>query len=828
MKKIVRIFIIIIITIIFSASNFLVYASGNLQNKMQENEVTQNKTLHENTVQTNENERNEVQTNKIQEDEIKSNEISKNETQTNKVGTNQIQQNEINDVQTNKNELNRNETSKNQLNNSETNKTESNETATYNDKLISTNESKDKIGIYKICVGADPNKSLEIAGSSKENNAKVGLWDYGNATAQKFNFEYIDGYYKITARHTGKSLTVKDNELKENAEIVQSDYIGLDGQKWILRDSKKNGWLISPLSAPNLSISIQGNIVNGANIVLLNTQSTDNQMFYLYNINKEEKVQENGIYKIAVGVDSNKTLEVAGSDKANGAKVDIWNYGNVAAQKFYFEYKEGYYKISAMHTGKSLTAKENNIKEGTEIVQSDYKGLDGQKWILRDSKKNGWIISPLSNPSLSLTVQGSISNGDKMILSNTNDNDNQMYYLFNLNISERTHDDDIYKIAIGADSNKTIEVAGSSKENNAKVDIWDYGNVPAQKFKFEYQEGYYKIIATHTGKSLTVKDNNIKEGIEIVQRDYKGLDGQKWILRDTKKNGWVISLLNNPDLSISVDGKIVNGSKIILSTTKDNDNQMLYIMPPLDKNIKEGLYGKSGLMYKGNGGSYLKYYQIGTGKKHLFLNFSIHGFEDSYDKDGAELTYMANEFWKYLKDNMSEELIQEWTVYILPVSNPDGQYNGWTNQGPGRTTVYSWAPENKGIDMNRCFPVGWTKLNSSRNYTGEQPLQAYEAEALREFILTNVGNENFVIDVHGWLNETIGNNELGSFYRDEFGISNHIGTYGKGYFIQWARSIPNTKSMLLELPEVKSHNELMQKGYVNKFNTATMNLLKSY
>ena len=828
MKKIVRIFIIIIITIIFSASNFLVYASGNLQNKMQENEVTQNKTLHENTVQTNENERNEVQTNKIQEDEIKSNEISKNETQTNKVGTNQIQQNEINDVQTNKNELNRNETSKNQLNNSETNKTESNETATYNDKLISTNESKDKIGIYKICVGADPNKSLEIAGSSKENNAKVGLWDYGNATAQKFNFEYIDGYYKITARHTGKSLTVKDNELKENAEIVQSDYIGLDGQKWILRDSKKNGWLISPLSAPNLSISIQGNIVNGANIVLLNTQSTDNQMFYLYNINKEEKVQENGIYKIAVGGDSNKTLEVAGSDKANGAKVDIWNYGNVAAQKFYFEYKEGYYKISAMHTGKSLTAKENNIKEGTEIVQSDYKGLDGQKWILRDSKKNGWIISPLSNPSLSLTVQGSISNGDKMILSNTNDNDNQMYYLFNLNISERTHDDDIYKIAIGADSNKTIEVAGSSKENNAKVDIWDYGNVPAQKFKFEYQEGYYKIIATHTGKSLTVKDNNIKEGIEIVQRDYKGLDGQKWILRDTKKNGWVISLLNNPDLSISVDGKIVNGSKIILSTTKDNDNQMLYIMPPLDQNIKEGLYGKSGLMYKGNGGSYLKYYQIGTGKKHLFLNFSIHGFEDSYDKDGAELTYMANEFWKYLKDNMSEELIQEWTVYILPVSNPDGQYNGWTNQGPGRTTVYSWAPENKGIDMNRCFPVGWTKLNSSRNYTGEQPLQAYEAEALREFILTNVGNENFVIDVHGWLNETIGNNELGSFYRDEFGISNHIGTYGKGYFIQWARSIPNTKSMLLELPEVKSHNELMQKGYVNKFNTATMNLLKSY
>ena len=134
---------------------------------------------------------------------------------------------------------------------------------------------------------------------------------------------------------------------------------------------------------------------------------------------EEGSVDDNGIYKIAVGADSNKTIEVAGSDISNGAKVDIWNYGNATAQKFYFEYQEGYYKIIATHTGKSLTVKDNNIKEGIEIVQRDYKGLDGQKWILRDSKKNGWIISPLSNPSLSLTVQGSISNGDKMILSNT-------------------------------------------------------------------------------------------------------------------------------------------------------------------------------------------------------------------------------------------------------------------------------------------------------------------------------------------------------------------------------------------------------------------------
>ena len=683
-------------------------------------------------------------------------------------------------------------------------------------------------GIYKIAIGKSPTKTFEIAGSNKENNAKVDIWNYGNVPAQKFYFEYQDGYYKITAMHTGKSLTAKDNNVKEGTEIVQADYAGNDSQKWLLRDTHKNGWIISPYNTPDLAFTVQNQIQNGSKIILSKTKNNDNQMLYVFNINKEEAYQKNGIYRISVGETPSKAFEVAGSNKENNAKVDIWNYGNVPAQKFYFEYQDGYYKITAMHTGKSLTVKGKNIKDGTEIVQDNYTGDHSQRWILRDTHKNGWIISPLSNPNLAITIQGNIQNGSKIVLANVKDNDNQMLYLYNITNNERTHKDDTYKLAIGKDSNKTIEVAGSSKDNNAKIDIWNYGNAEAQKYKFEYINGYYKITAKHTGKSLTAKNNVLQEGTEIVQADYTGNNSQKWLLRDTHKNGWIISPISNPDLAITVQGSIQNGSKIILSKTQDNDNQMLYIMEPINKGIKEGLYGKSGLMYKGTGGSYLKYYKIGTGTKHLILNYSIHGFEDSYSKDGSELTYMANELYNYLKSNMSDDLIQKWTVYILPLSNPDGQYSGWTNDGPGRTTVYSWANGHKGIDMNRCFPVGYTSLRSERNYNGTAPLQAYEAQSLRDFILNNTGTQNIVIDVHGWLNETVGNNEIGSLYRNEFGISKHINTYGKGYLIQWARTIPKTKSMLLELPEVKSHNELVSKKYVDKFNKATINLLKKY
>ena len=683
-------------------------------------------------------------------------------------------------------------------------------------------------GIYKMSVGVNINKAIEVSGSSKEDNAKVDIWDFGNATAQKFNLEYKEGYYKITARHTGKSLTAKGGKIEEGTQVVQADYQGLDSQKWILRDSNKNGWIISPSSNPSLSISIKGNIENGAILELSKTQDNNNQMFALYNITAQERTHTDGIYKIAVGKDSSKTIEVAGSDTGDNAKVDIWNYGNVPAQKFYFEYEEGFYKITAMHTGKSLTVKGNNLAEGAEIVQYDYQGLDSQKWILRDTGKNGWVISLLSNPRLSIGVEGNISNGSKMILSETKDNDNQMFWVFNINSDERTHADGIYKIAVGKDSSKTIEVAGSSTANNAKVDIWNYGNVDAQRFNLQYLDGFYKITAVHTGKSLTVKDNNLVEGAEIVQYDYQGLDSQKWILRDSNKNGWIISPLSKPNLAISVKGSISNGSILTLSKTQDNDNQMFYISQYVDKNIKDGLYGKSGLMYKGTGGSYLKYYQIGRGSKHLFLGFAIHGFEDSYSYDGQELTYIADQFYNYLKNNMPDDLVEEWTIYILPSINPDGEYNGWTNNGPGRTTVYSWAPGNQGIDMNRCFPVGYKSISTQRNYTGTQALQAYEAQSLRDFILNNTGSQNIVIDVHGWLNETIGDYEIGKFYRSEFGISEHVYSYGAGYLINWARSIPNTRSMLLELPEVSNHNQTVSRNYVGKFTNATINLLRNF
>ena len=456
-------------------------------------------------------------------------------------------------------------------------KTEDNNNQMFYMYNISNDERTKEDGIFRIAIGTSPNKTIEVAGSSTLSNAKVDIWDYGNATAQKFYLSYDEeGFYKITAMHTGKSLTAMNNNSTGTIDVVQYEYQNLESQKWLVRDSGKSGWVISLLNNPLISITVEGNVANGSKIIMSDTEDNYNQMFYMYNINETERTKSNGKYEILVGADSIKSMEIAGSDTSNNAKVGIWDYGNVPAQKFNLEYVDGFYKITASHTGKSLTVKDNNLVSGAQIVQYEYQGLDSQKWILRDSGKNGWVISLLTNPDLSICIEGTIKNGARMILSKTEYNDNQMFYIVNAVDVGKTKENGTYNLAVGAYPSKSIEVAGSSTENNAKVDIWSYGNAKAQKFEIEYVDGFYKITAGHTGKSLTVKNNNIKVGEEIVQDEYKGEIGQMWIIRDSNINGWVISPVLRPDMAITIENRIEDGAKLILEGLQYNDRQMFY------------------------------------------------------------------------------------------------------------------------------------------------------------------------------------------------------------------------------------------------------------
>ena len=526
-----------------------------------------------------------------------------------------------------------------------------------------------------------------------------------------------------------------------------------------------------------------------------------------------------------------QSLTVDGGKTEDGANVHIWEYVDSLQQQFNLVYDgQGYYEIIPVHSGKRLDVvgygNEANVDQWT-----NNGGNDNQKWAIRKSEEGNYNIISKRDSLYLDAYQSKTENGTNIQVYEQSGGNGQEFKLEKIeNKSEKILTDGVYKIAPQANTNIVIEASASNIDNDGRVQIWQDFDVAAQRFKIEYINGYYRISFEHSGKCLTVKNRNISSGEEVVQYEWSEGDNQKWTIRDNGDGSLGIIPLSNYDLTLDIYGPIGNGSGMELYYNEKNIKQKFSIIKYFNKYIEEGTYGWSGLKVQGNGngGTYLQYYKIGNGSKKLFVNFAIHGFEDSYDYDGAELTYMANQFFDYLKKNITEELVNEWTVYIFPTSNPDGQYNGWTNQGPGRTTLYSWAPGNKGIDMNRCFSVGYQATGGNRNYNGTQPFQAFEAESLRDFILNHTGTQNIVLDIHGWLNETIGDDGIGWYYRNAFGISKHIGTYGSGYLINWARSIPNTRSMLLELPQVWNHSQTVDWGYADKFNNATMQILKDF
>ncbi len=272
----------------------------------------------------------------------------------------------------------------------------------------------------------------------------------------------------------------------------------------------------------------------------------------------------------------------------------------------------------------------------------------------------------------------------------------------------------------------------------------------------------------------------------------------------------------------------------IISKEKDSDSQE---EPKFER--QEGTYGKTGLNVADKGGSELKYLKYGIGKNVFFATFAIHGYEDKWDKDGYELIEIANNFYNKLLEDKDYDLAKKWTIYIFPGVNQDGLQEGSTNNGPGRTTLYSQAPQNKGIDLNRCWQIGSTyeKFTSDRNYNGDIGFQAYEAQALRDFMLKNKSKDGqtILVDLHGWTQQLIGDENICSYYEQQFPENNKrsVGRYGSGYMISWGRTYLGSqgkpaKTALIELPRdgVKNHQSVIDKDFSNRYIYATMKMLE--
>jgi len=81
-----------------------------------------------------------------------------------------------------------------------------------------------------------------------------------------------------------------------------------------------------------------------------------------------------------------------------------------------------------------------------------------------------------------------------------------------------------------------IDIQGASNDCGARAILWRPHNRNNQQFRFEkFSDGYWRIIAVHSGKVLTPASGS--HGAEVVQQEWAGTDLQKWDIT-SRGEGW--------------------------------------------------------------------------------------------------------------------------------------------------------------------------------------------------------------------------------------------------------------------------------------------------
>ncbi len=243
-------------------------------------------------------------------------------------------------------------------------------------------------------------------------------------------------------------------------------------------------------------------------------------------------------------------------------------------------------------------------------------------------------------------------------------------------------------------------------------------------------------------------------------------------------------------------------------------------------NVTRTVFGTSG------SGRELCAYSVGTGAKKMVLTFAIHAFEDHWTKDGYELVLVAEMLLKRLSADVATLNSRGWTVIVVPYGNPDGFLEGYTNNGPGRTTTKRYSGGTLvtgGVDLNRCFETGFKPLYNARNYTGDEPLLCKEARALKSLLVTHSSASTKVcIDVHGWFQQIItpGNSTTPyKSFRKFFPNNSYAGLGGLGYLTGYAKAI-GYNACLFEFPSnVYSHSDMTSNSYDSRFASAVMDII---
>lgn len=422
-------------------------------------------------------------------------------------------------------------------------------------------------GTYVVRSAINTKYVLDVYGANKNNGTNVQLYEYTDVPQKKFEITYLDnGYYKIIASHSGKSLNVKDSSKSKGANVEQWEWANNDAQQWIIKDVG-NGYYSIISKCNGLYVDVYNAVAqNYQNIQMCDGNGLSAQKFKFEKIKTDPneniptgtKTINDGIYEIQSALNSNFVVEVKDSLLEDGTNIQLYLRKETKNQYFRITYLDnGYYSIIALHSGKSMDVKDGSKAKGANVQQKEYNSnLNEQQWIIKDVGNGYYSIVSKCN-GLYVDVYNAVAaNGTNIQMCDGNGLNAQKFKFNKIDIigGDKTIESGTYIIRSAINKAFAIEVANASKDNCANVQLWKYSATLQQKFRVVYLDnGFYKITAKHSGKSLDVENASKEKGANVQQYQANGTNAQQWIIKDvgdgyysiiSKCNGLYVDIYN--------------------------------------------------------------------------------------------------------------------------------------------------------------------------------------------------------------------------------------------------------------------------------------------
>ena len=438
--------------------------------------------------------------------------------------------------------------------------------ATSNAKIDLTKYSKVSVadGKYYINMRAKDSMSVDVTGASKKQYAKTQLYAGNGTTAQQFQFtKQTDGSYVIKNVNSGLVLDVAAGSAKNGAEVRQYAANGSIAQKWFIR-SVGNGYAFQS-ALGNWALDVSGaHTSSKTSVRLYSANGSAGQIFALSSVSN---IPVGSMVTLAASANAKEVIDVPGASKVDRKQLRLYQSNASDAQHFILaKVGNGIFTIKNVNSGKVLDVAANGTANGTVVRQYSSNGSVAQHWTVRSLGGGKYSFVGVGSGKALDIVGNHIKSGTLLDIYTVNGTTAQQFSIKSASAEypAASIPNGKYFINMRAKDSMGVDIAGASKKQYAKTQLYVGNGTTAQQFQFTKQsDGSYVIKNVNSGLVLDVASGSAKDGAEVRQYAANGSTAQKWYIRDTGKGYVLQSALGNWALDVQ-GGKSTKGAQVQL------------------------------------------------------------------------------------------------------------------------------------------------------------------------------------------------------------------------------------------------------------------------